>query len=189
MENCNETTTNSTILQYGQRKREKPTEAAKALIHANWVFVPDAPWFCWEEVRCCKNRCSVIRVAPDLHCYCRIGKKNPSGRIKGNTLCKLPWPEALALHTPWHPLSFTSCLHASSRAKTEKLDERVCSAPGGIKEKEKEMVLVVAAAMPCVRTTASISADQHNWPAAVELLQHSDFLFLSCLKCLIPIYI
>lgn len=60
------------------------------------------------------------RVAPDLHCYGRIGKKNLRGWIKGNTLCKLPWPEALGLHTPWHPLSFTSCLHASNRAKTVK---------------------------------------------------------------------
>lgn len=60
------------------------------------------------------------RVAPDLHCYGGIGKKNLRGWIKGNTLCKLPWPEAFGLHTPWHPLSFTSCLHASNRAKTVK---------------------------------------------------------------------
>lgn len=118
------------------------------------------------------------RVATYLHCYCRIGKKNPSGWIKGSTLCKLPWPEALALHTPWHPLSFTSCLHASSTAKAVKnWTSESAALLAEWKKKRKGMLLVVEAAVPCVRMTASVSADQHTWPVAVELLQRADFYF------------
>lgn len=59
-------------------------------------------------------------TAPDWHCYGGAGYKNLRGWIIGNTLCKLPWPEAPGLYTPLLPLSFTSSLHVHSRAKSVK---------------------------------------------------------------------
>lgn len=110
-----------------------------------------------------------ISFSAELHLICiviaELERKIQEGGLKATGCVNSPGPRRSALHTPWHPLSFTSCLHASSRAKTVKnwMGESAALLTGTKKKKKRRraaVLVVEAAAMPCVRTTASIPADQ-----------------------------
>lgn len=134
--------------------------------------------------RCCRccTTLTLRRVAPDLHCYCRIGKKNPRGWIKGNRLCKLPWPQAL--RSPYTLASSViyklfACKQQSQDC--EKLDERVCSAPDGKKKKSEreQRCWWWRRRRRCLAWGRRLRSQQTKLarPLAAELLRLSDFFF------------
>lgn len=105
------------------------------------------------------------KFALDWHRYGRIGEKNLRGRINGNTLCKLPWPEALGLYTPWLPLSFTSFSPARSTAKSAK--NRIDKSTGLLSFGGKKRVLQSCLAWG-QQLHLSSPIDLQTWPVAVS---------------------